>query len=50
MHIEALKIQNFLGGGPPNPPTEIVNILPSRALAPLVPSALDGFLRRTTFK
>ena len=43
-HIEALEIQNFLGGGPQTPLTR-AGIIP-----PLVPSALEGFLRRTTFK
>ena len=53
-HIEALKIQNFLGGDPltappPPPPPLKERGVPSRALPTLVPSALDDFLRRTTF-
>ena len=49
-HIEAPKIQKIPRGGPQNPPYQRGNNLLSRALPPLVPSALDGFLRRATFK
>ena len=50
--IEALKIQNFSRGRPPKPPLREGEYPPppSLALPILVPSALDGFLRRTTFE
>ena len=46
-HIEALKIRNFLGGNPLTPLTRGEASL--SCSTPLVPSALDDFLRRTTF-
>ena len=48
-HIEGLKIQKFSRGRPPKPPNER-GVIPLSCSPPLVPSALDGFLRRTTFK
>ena len=48
-HIEALKIQKFSRGRPPNPLTR-GGIIPLSCSPPLVPSTLYGFLRRTTFK
>ena len=47
-HTEALKIQNFLGGDPLTPLTR--GRVTLSCSPPLVPSALDDFLRRTTFK
>ena len=44
--IETLKIKKILG----ETPNDMVEWLPIRALHPFVPSALDGFLRRTTLK
>ena len=52
-HIEALKIQNFFSGeayNPPPLPLKWGGEIPLSCSPPLVPSALDGFLRRTTFK
>ena len=48
MHTEALKIQNFLGGDPLTPITR--GRVTLSCSPPLVASALDDFLRRTTFK
>ena len=45
-HIKPLKIKKNLGGGPPNPLTRGGTI----PFSTLPPSALYGFLRRTTFK
>ena len=41
---------NIFSGEAPQTPLPRGGITPSRALPPLVPSALDGFLRRITFK
>ena len=48
-HIEALKIQKKSRGRLPPPPNER-GIIPLSCSPPLVPSTLDGFFRRTTFK
>ena len=48
-HIEVLNIQKFSRGGPQTPLTR-GGIIPFSCSPPLVPSALDGFLRRTTFQ
>ena len=47
-HTEALKIQNFHRGDPLTPLTR--GRVTLSCSPPLVPSALDDFLRRTTFK
>ena len=46
-HRRALNSKQFLGGYPPN---KRENNPPSSALPPLMPSALDDFLRQSTFK
>ena len=46
MTIEILKIKKISG----ETPYDRVEWLPIRALHPFVPSALDGFLRRTTLE
>ena len=49
-HIEALKIKKKNVGGDPQTPLTKGGTIPLSCSPPLVPLALNGFRRRTTFE